>query len=121
MDRQRSAVLLVEDHDTTRHILARLLSLKGWNVQTASTVGEGLALLDSEPDCVILDLMLPDGEGETVLRHVRDAGLRTRVVVTTATGDEGRLERVRQLEPVAILRKPIDVEEVCRVCESATA
>jgi DNA-binding response OmpR family regulator len=121
MDRQRHALVLVEDHDTTRRVLARLLSLNGWEVRTASTVAEGLALLDSVPDCIITDLMLPDGEGETVLRHVRDAGMPTRVVVTTATGDEARLARVWRLEPDAVLRKPIDVDEVCRVCETATA
>lgn len=120
MDRQRHALLLVEDHDTTRRVLARLLSLNGWEVQTASTIAEGLALLDSGPDCVIVDLMLPDGEGEMVLRRVRDGRLRTRVVVTTATADEARLERVRRLGADAILRKPIDVDEVCRLCESPT-
>jgi len=113
-------ILLVEDHDTTRRVLARLLSLNGWEVRTAATVAEGLDLLDQGPDCVILDLMLPDGDGETVLRRVRDAGLQTRVVVTSATGDEARLEQVRQMGPAAVLQKPVDVEEICRVCETAT-
>jgi two-component system response regulator RegA len=121
MDRQRNALVLVEDHDSTRRVLARLLRLNGWHVQTAATVTEGLALLDSVPDCIITDLMLPDGDGETVLRRVRDDGLPTRVVVTTATGDEARLERLWRLEPDAVLRKPIDVDEVCRVCETNTA
>ena len=121
MDRQRHALVLVEDHDSTRRVLARLLGLKGWQVRTAATVAEGLKLLDSRPDCVIVDLNLPDGDGEMVLRRVRDDGMRTRVVITTATGDEALLERVRRLEPVAILRKPIDVDEVCRLCESPAA
>src|SRR4051794_19285678 len=117
MDRQRHALVLVEDHDTTRRVLAPLLSLNGWHVQTASTVAEGLALLASGPDCVVLDLMLPDGDGETVLRRVRDERLPTRVVVATATGDEARLERIWRLKPDAVLQKPLDVDEVCRVCE----
>ena len=121
MDRQQHAIVLVEDHDTTRRVLARLLSLKGWQVRTAATVAEGLDLLESEPDCVITDLMLPDGEGEAVVRRVRDSGLPTRVVVTTATGDEARLERVRRLKPDGVLRKPIDLDEVCRLCETASA
>jgi DNA-binding response OmpR family regulator len=36
---------------------------RGWEVQSASTLQDGIALLDSKPDCVILDLMLPDGDG----------------------------------------------------------
>jgi CheY-like chemotaxis protein len=52
-----------------------------------------------------------------VLRRVRGRSLRTRVVATTATGDEARLERVRRLGPAALLREPIEVEEVFRACE----
>src|SRR3954462_15182419 len=103
MDRLRHALVLGEAHDSPQRILARLLSLNGWEVRTASTVAEGLVLLDSVPDCIITDLMLPDGDGETVLRRVRDDHLPTRVVVTTATGDEARLERLWRLEPDAVL------------------
>ena len=116
MDEQHHVLLLVEDHPATRHILARLLRLNGYEVRTAATVSEGLGSLHPEPDCLILDLMLPDGDGEVLLRRVREGGLRTRVVVTTATGDEARLERVRRLGPAALLRKPIDVGEVCQAC-----
>lgn len=117
MNTQRHVLLLVEDHEATRRLMARLLSLNGWEVRTAATIAEGLAQLDPEPDCVLLDLMLPDGDGETVLRRVREAHPRTRVAVATATGDEARLEVVRRLGPDALLRKPLDFGEVCRACE----
>lgn len=118
------AVLIVEDHDVTRTTLAKLLKLhldEGWQVLTAATIAEGLALVESEPDCLILDLMLPDGDGETVLRRVREAKLRTRVAVTTGTGDEARLESVRRLGPEVLLRKPVDPRQICQVCTAAAA
>jgi DNA-binding response OmpR family regulator len=118
MARRRHVLLLVEDHETTRRTLAKLLSRRGWDVQSASTVGEGLALLDAEPECIVLDLMLPDGEGELVLRRVREAGLRTRVAVTTGEGDEARLEAVRRLGADALLRKPIALDDLYRACEA---
>jgi DNA-binding response OmpR family regulator len=59
-------------------------------VATAATVAEALDLLDPAPACAMLDLRLPDGGGETVLREIRARALRTRVAVfsgsTTRTG-----------------------------------
>ena len=73
---------------------------------SASTVAEGLALLDPPPDYLILDLGLPDAGGEVILRRVRDAGLETRVAVTTGSDDPGRLRKVRDLRPEAVFAKP---------------
>ena len=121
MDRQRRLLLIVEDHDLSRRALAKLLERLGWEVRAAASIAEGLELLDQEPDCLVLDLMLPDGDGESVLRAVRERHLRTRVVVATGTGDEGRLDAVRGLRPDAILRKPLKVDELCVACESDRA
>jgi two-component system KDP operon response regulator KdpE len=73
-------LLIVEDHHDIRAALRRLLVHRGWQVLEAASIAEGLALLDPPPDCIILDLMLPDGDGETVLRKVRAEGLPIRVV-----------------------------------------
>lgn len=94
--------------------MRRIFSRKGWEVLSASTVAEGLARLEPAPDCLLLDLMLPDGDGEAVLRRVREAGLATRVIVVTGVGEEGRLDRLRDLAPEAVLIKPIDLGEVLR-------
>lgn len=116
MDDRRRILLIVEDHEPTRRTLSRLLELRGYEVHAASTIAEGLELLRLAPDCVILDLMLPDGDGEMILRSVRRSGLRTKVAVATGTGDEGRLASLRELGPDALLRKPIHLEEVSRLC-----
>jgi DNA-binding response OmpR family regulator len=76
------------------------------------TLAAGSALLDQSPDCVILDLMLPDGEGEAILRTIRAERRPIRVVVASAVSDENRLEAVEQLEPDAILTKPIRMGEL---------
>jgi CheY-like chemotaxis protein len=119
MERDEKVVLLVEDHNATRNVLARLLSLRGYDVRMAATVAEGIDRLGCEPDVLVLDLSLPDGRGEEVLRRVRQAGLKTRVVVTTGVDDEERLAAVRALRPDALLLKPVGVSDVCRACEPA--
>jgi DNA-binding response OmpR family regulator len=111
-------LLIVEDHEPTRRILANLLSRRGWDVRCASTIAEGLAQLESNPACIVLDLMLPDGGGEEILERVRRDQLQARVVVTSATGDEERLVAVREMNPTALIRKPIEMNELLLACRT---
>jgi DNA-binding NtrC family response regulator len=108
-------LLIVEDHDDTRRVLARFFRLMGYEVVAAATVAEAIEALDSIPDGVILDLRLPDGPGETVLKKIRDDALPTQVIVCTGLYDLGRLSSVRNvLEPHAFLLKPVDVDKLIR-------
>src|SRR3954447_8287530 len=120
MDRHR--MLIVEDHQETRTLLRRILALTltGWDVVEATTVEEGLAQLDPPPDCVLLDLELPDGPGEAVLRKVRQDRLQTRVVVNTGMNDAARLGAVSDLKPEALLQKPLDSTGLRRIHQTAT-
>lgn len=63
-------VLHVEDDEDVRRIVKRLLP-QDWEVMGAKTVADAKTLLDQQPyDLVLLDLLLPDGGGETILEHV---------------------------------------------------
>src|SRR5947209_5920293 len=99
---QRS-LLVVEDDSTTRRALGKYFRLIGCEVRLASTAAEGLAQLEPPPDCVILDLMLPDQGGEVILRKIREDRLPTRVAVCTGIDDQDRLESVAILGPDAVL------------------
>ena len=110
----RPKLLIVEDDPAMQTVWDVVFSQRGWDVAIASTVAEGLASLDPPPDYLILDLMLPDGGGEAILRRVRDAKLKTRVAVTTGTDDPAQLRLARSLEPEALFEKPINVADVWR-------
>ena len=110
----RPKLLIVEDDAAMREVWEAVFGRRGWEVVAASSVAEGLSALDPPPDLLILDLGLPDGGGETILRQVREAGLRTRVVVTTGTDDAAVLSEVRSLRPEAMFAKPINVADVWR-------
>jgi DNA-binding NarL/FixJ family response regulator len=73
-----------------------------------------MSLLDHGlvPDCLLLDLVLPDGNGEDVLMKVRDGGLKTRVAICTGSQDAARLSRLRSMNPNGILLKPVDLAEL---------
>lgn len=107
-------LLIVEDDESLREVWAIVFGRRGWAVASASTAAEGLALLDPPPDYLILDLMLPDEGGESILRRIRDTGLNTRVAVTTGTDDAERLRVVKSLHPEALFEKPINLADVWR-------
>jgi len=110
----RPRLLIVEDDTSMREVWEVVFGSRGWDVTSASTVAEALALLDPPPDYLILDLKLPDAGGEIILRRVRDAGLKTRVAVTTGTDDAEQLRGVKALKPEALFEKPINVADVWR-------
>jgi two-component system response regulator PilR (NtrC family) len=118
---ERPRLLVVDDDSYTRAGLKTLFTGEGWLVTTAGTIAEALALLDPAPQCVILDLRLPDGGGEAVLREIRARSLRTRVAVCSGIDDPARLAAVRGLNPELMLWKPIELAPVFQLCASARA
>lgn len=108
----RRRVLVVEDDPSSRDAMARLLRVRGLDVQPAGTLAEGFAGLAWGPHCVILDLMLPDGVGTSLLAHVRSEQLPVRVAVVTAAGEPDMLDQVKRLRPELMLRKPINVKDL---------
>ncbi len=107
-------VLIVEDHEPTRNLLRMIFRRQGWSTVVAGTLAEGLECLAREPrpDCVLLDLDLPDGQGEVVLESVRRDRLPIRVAVCTGSGDRQRWRAVEQYHPDAVMQKPVDLAEV---------
>jgi two-component system response regulator MprA/two-component system response regulator TrcR len=106
-------ILLVEDD---RHI-SRLLELElGHRGIDVKCVYDGLSALPAvaefAPDAIVLDILLPGMDGERVLRHLRQQGNATPVVMLTAR-DKPR-DKVRNLDTGAddYLTKPFDVEEL---------
>ena len=64
--------LVVEDDHAIRSMLQSTLALEGFQVQTATSVSEGRALLRHAPaDVVLLDLGLPDGDGSELVLEAR--------------------------------------------------
>ena len=114
-------LLIVDDDSYTRRALQSLYGRQGWVVDLAATVAEGLMLLEGAPRALILDLNLPDGGGEVVLREVRRRAARTLVAVCSATVDPRQIATVQSLRPELFLCKPIDMGSLDRMCLAALA
>jgi two-component system response regulator QseB len=105
-------LLLVDDDALSAKSLRLLLTNWGYDVTMVSTVSEAEIALASPFEFMILDLMLPDGDGADILRLVRQQQLPTKVMVTTGVSDLERLHNVRQLKPTDILSKPLDLTKL---------
>ncbi len=90
-------VLVVEDQKKHLDSLRRGLEAEGYEVTTASSGEQGLALATSEKvDAIVLDLMLPGYDGLAILRELRSRGFTMPILVLTAR--DSVEDRVRGLD-----------------------
>src|SRR5262249_44715052 len=80
----KKRIVLVEDSDSGREAVRRILARVGFEVIPIETLAEGLAALDPRPYGILLDVVLPDGPGELLLEAAWSAGFACRVIVCTA-------------------------------------
>jgi DNA-binding response OmpR family regulator len=84
----RRRILVVEDEASISEPLAAALEREGYATTVAETAGDALERFrETQPDLVLLDVMLPDGDGRDVLRQIRGMS-RTPVLMVTARGEE---------------------------------
>jgi DNA-binding response OmpR family regulator len=107
-----SHVLIVEDQSRLVQSIFRALEESGYRVSSAQTLGEATRLYSSEIDLVILDRMLPDGDGLDWLATLRATGQQTPVLILTAR--DAIPDRVAGLDTGAddYLVKPFVLEEL---------
>lgn len=111
MSEQRR-ILLIDDSETERAIVASRLEQHGFVVSTAVDGTEGMRkLYDLKPDLVVLDVVMPGIDGWQVLQRIRGV---TDVPVIMLTGRDTELERVRGLRGGAddYIGKPFSASEL---------
>ncbi len=100
-------LLIVDDDDTLRSLLAAELGRFGHSVATAATAEEGLRLAShAEQDVVLLDLSLPDQTGLDVLKRLRAERPALEVIVLTAHGTIDSAIAAMKLGAYEFLQKP---------------
>ena len=105
-------VLIIDDDERLNELLTQYLTPFGFKVRAVTHPDAGLRALKSDPpDLVVLDIMLPDTDGLTVCRKVRETS-RIPIVMLTARGDVA--DRILGLELGAddYLAKPFEPREL---------
>src|SRR5436190_20549175 len=93
-------ILIVDDTDSARELLARLLRKQGYQTVCAADGLEALAAVESHrPDLILLDIMMPVMDGVEFLRHLRHDPQRSGlpVIAVTACSDSATLKRMSEL------------------------
>ncbi|MDO4606052.1 MAG: response regulator transcription factor [Bowdeniella nasicola] len=109
----RPRLLVVDDEPNIADLLAASLKFAGFDVTTAGDGASGLHLARNEHfDLIILDVMMPDMDGFTVMRRLRSAGVEVPVVFLTARDDVADKLTGLQEGGDDYVTKPFSLEEL---------
>ncbi|MDD4869242.1 MAG: response regulator transcription factor [Kiritimatiellae bacterium] len=113
MKERKQTILVVEDDEALVLGLEENLKFAGYDVVTAREGNSGLkAAMDTKPDLILLDIMLPGMSGYDICRKLRDNGMQMPVVMLTARQDE--FDKVHGFEMGAddYVTKPFSLNEL---------
>jgi len=122
-------ILLVEDDFMNMRLAQHILEREGYTVLKATTAHEALAQIESTiPDLILMDIQLPDMNGMTVVKILRENAITRDIIVLalTACAMKGDREKMLHMGCNGYISKPIDVQgfiEVVRefISSKATA
>jgi two-component system, NtrC family, nitrogen regulation response regulator GlnG len=110
---EQGKILIAEDEESLRLVLKRALEDEGYWVQTC--VNGRLAqrsLSDAHFDVSLIDIRLPDVDGLTVLKQVKEAGIDTAIIVMTAQNTMRNAIEAMKNGAYDYVTKPFDLEEI---------
>ena len=113
-------LLIVDDESSIRDMLAIYFHKRGFEVITASSFAEGTAgAARSNPDLILSDIKMPDGNGLDLLRKVKADSPKTPVIMITAhTSTQDAIEAMKA-GAVDYIAKPFNVEELGMIVDRA--
>ncbi|MHB1845910.1 MAG: sigma-54-dependent transcriptional regulator [Deltaproteobacteria bacterium] len=109
-----SPVLLVDDEESTLHLLKEILEGRGHPVTLAGGGAQALALLQAGNvfGSAVMDLRMPDIDGLTVLRRYRQTGGQTPVIMLSGAADAELVVKAMRAGATDYLTKPLVIEEL---------
>lgn len=129
MERQRASLqvpvarlLVVEDDSSLSKALVDALTFKGHSAELAQTGAEALEQLNFDTfDLILLDWMLPDMEGIDILRHYRQQGGQSPVIVLTGMTDDQQYNEATAAGATLYLAKPFTLKKLSTTIDSVLA
>src|SRR6185437_13232213 len=101
-------IAIIEDDQAISQMYRFKFEAEGYQVETAENGRLGLELAEKmRPDIILLDLMMPEMNGEEMLEKMRSTswGKNIRVVVLTNKGEQEIPDKVRQMDVIAVILK----------------
>ena len=120
MVKPRRRIAVVDDDPSVRKALARLLRASDLDADAYGSAQHFLeSLQTSAPDCLVLDLQMPEMNGLALQRELGRAGIRLPIVVITGHDEPGMQARCLAAGAAAYLRKPLEERTLLAAIEAA--
>jgi CheY-like chemotaxis protein len=117
-----TSVLLVEDDEDNRELMAEVLTVAGYTVHSVSSGAEALRTLSERPvDVVVTDLGMPGMGGLEMARVAKSIAPAVPVVVVTGWAERDDVEQARGREVDSVLLKPVDPESLTEAVAGSLA
>jgi two-component system response regulator RegA len=112
-DHDKPSLLLVDDDESFRRVLARALDRRGYGVTTASDVADALAKAQSQPpEYAVVDLKMPGDSGLVLIEKLIELDPNTRIVMLTGYASIATAVEAIKLGATHYLAKPVDADQV---------
>jgi two-component system response regulator FixJ len=119
-DGPEPVVYIVDDDESVRRALSRLLGSVGLKTEAFASPEEFLArAIDERIACLLLDVKLPGMDGFELRERAWKAGLESPVIFITSHGDARTRARAAEAEAIALLEKPFDDQALLNALETA--
>ena len=109
-------ILIIDDDFSVRETLCDILKAQGYDLVEAANGAEACARVkESDFDCVIVDLRLPDATGIEIIEKISDKVPKNRIVVITGYASNEVLSNALTDADFFLLLKPVDPEQMIEV------
>jgi DNA-binding NtrC family response regulator len=116
MGDEQLSVLLVEDEPETRELTGDVFRSHGFEVLLADSVSSATKILESrKPAMVLLDIVMPDGDGMGLLRHIKHTSSLAAIPVVLVTGVSADALPEDASLALSVMRKPFDVSKLAKL------
>jgi|MTBAKSStandDraft_1061840.scaffolds.fasta_scaffold00171_4 two-component system NtrC family response regulator len=117
-----ASICILDDHSLIRRLISETAGGLGHKVCGAATIAEGLALCRKQDfDVIFLDILLPDGNGLSVIPALRGLPSRPEIVIITSHGDPDGAELAIRHGAWDYLTKPLSVENLTLTLQRVVA
>ena len=113
-------ILVIDDSSLIRKILSGILKAEGHEVLKAVNGREGLQMaVTHRPDCILLDLLMPEMDGFELLNKFKEQGMTIPVIVSTADIQDTTRKTCLELGAVSLINKPPKKDGLLKAIQNA--
>ncbi len=113
-------ILVIDDESNIRKLFARELAVPGRNIQTAGSAAEAMKLLcEAVFDVIILDIRLPDANGQELMQELLETHPHTAIILITGYADVDSAVQAMKNGAYDYVTKPFSLERIEQIIEKA--